>query len=346
MNSQTVFPQYRNLAYTSPMRAFLYGTSAFSFWLTFPRDVGTLSHVDRSALKDCAPTTQLVDHLVKTLPQLPRPYELLVPARTNWPIEDTRAHASTFALCGKPFLRIANGIFAASPELCFVQLARTMSSHELIRAGNALCGLFYLDPTRRGGLGSGHPLTTAHKLASFIERNAGLPGVKAARKALPFLCEKTASPPESFLSMLLELPHRLGGFNLSGFQANQRLASGRKTQTMTDRGSLVPDLLHRESKLAIEYDSNAEHLTSRQVSRDSTKRLALEAKGFKVITVTTKQLASPTAMRHVAEQAAQRRGRRLNPKSTSFDGNQQRLFDLGWNLNSYLSPLWTGEKAN
>lgn len=170
--------------------------------------------------------------------------------------------------------------------------------------------------------------------------------MKTARKALPFLCEKTASPPESFLSMLLELPHRLGGFNLSGFQANQRLASGHKARAITDRGSLVPDLLHRESKLAIEYDSNAEHLTPQQVSRDSTKRLALEAKGFKVITVTTKQLASPKAMRHVAEQAAQRRGRRLNPKSTSFDRNQQRLFDLGWRLDGYLNARWAGQRSN
>lgn len=215
-----------------------------------------------------------------------------------------------------------------------------MSFHELVRAGNALCSLFFLDPLQRGGLGSRQPLTTTRKLANFIEKNAGLPGVKAARKALPLLSERTASPPESFLSMVLELPHRLGGFQLAGFQANQRLASGRKTQTITDRGSLVPDLLHRESKLVIEYDSNAEHLTPQQVSRDATKRLALEAKGFKVITVTTKQLASSQAMYHIAEQAAQRRGRRLNPKSTSFAHNQQLLFSLGWSLDGYLNSTW------
>ncbi len=52
---------------------------------------------------------------------------------------------------GKDFCRVESGVFAL--ELCFVQLAQSLSFHELVRAGNVLCGRFYLDAGKGGELG-------------------------------------------------------------------------------------------------------------------------------------------------------------------------------------------------
>lgn len=46
-----------------------------------------------------------------------------------------------------------SGVFVSCPELCFVQLAQSLSFHELVRAGNVLCGRFYLDAGKGGELG-------------------------------------------------------------------------------------------------------------------------------------------------------------------------------------------------
>ncbi|MEE0043582.1 MAG: hypothetical protein UEX98_00955, partial [Ellagibacter isourolithinifaciens] len=61
---------------------------------------------------------------------------------------------------GKDFCRVESGVFVSCPELCFVQLAQSLSFHELVRAGNVLCGRFYLDAGKGGELGQREPLTS------------------------------------------------------------------------------------------------------------------------------------------------------------------------------------------
>lgn len=131
------------------------------------------------------------------------------------------------------------------------------------------------------------------------------------REALRFVCAEAASPPEVFMRLVLGLPARLGGFGLSGSVMNKRIKPSKRAKALAGRESLVPDLYLPDCKLDIEFDSNAEHLTARQATLDATKRMALESDGLKVITVTTSQLASASAMRHVAQEAARRRGTRL-----------------------------------
>lgn len=72
-----------------------------------------------------------------------------------------------------PFVRIADGVYASCPELCFVQLALVLPLHELLKAGDALCGMFFIDPSSRNGLGSRTPLTSKRRIESFVRRNAG-----------------------------------------------------------------------------------------------------------------------------------------------------------------------------
>ena len=74
---------------------------------------------------------------------------------------------------------------------------------------------------------------------------------------------------------------------LPRLEMNRRVRPSKKARKIAKRETLVPDLCHSESRLAIEYDSNAEDLTSRQIVKDSaSKRLALEADGCGVISVT------------------------------------------------------------
>lgn len=75
-----------------------------------------------------------------------------------------------------------SGVFVSCPELCFVQLAQSLPFHELVRAGNVLCGRFYLDAGKGGELGRREPLTSKRRIEAFIRANPGIKGVKEARR--------------------------------------------------------------------------------------------------------------------------------------------------------------------
>ena len=201
------------------------------------------------------------------------------------------------------FLRIDHGVIVPCPELCFLQLAQSLDLLPLIQAGCFLCATFGLDPSVPSGLMGRTPLTSPRRIGADPERCPGHDGLTRVREALRFVCAEAASPPEVFMRLVLGLPARLGGFGLSGSVMNKRIKPSKRAKALAGRESLVPDLYLPDCKLDIEFDSNAEHLTARQATLDATKRMALESDGLKVITVTTSQLASASAMRHVAQEA-------------------------------------------
>ncbi len=322
------------------MRIFLHGISAFSHWMAASSRPSNTDAVGSRLFIKCAPTRKSKAYLAKALPHIGAPYHIMVAGHTVNSSPDLTPHVSLSAYVGKPFYRIASGIFAPNPELCFVQLATVLSFHELVQAGDALCGAYYIDPSSPNGLGSRKPLTTKKLIAAFLRKNPGLTGAKAARRALKEVVDKTASPPEAFLAMVLGLPFRHGGYQLVNLEVNPRLRPSKTAQAIARRETLVPDLYCANGRIAFEYDSNAEHMTAPQIARDAAKRLALEADGCKVITVTARQLGRRDDIRRIAQQAYKRQGRRLRPQSRRFEQSQQNLFRMGWSLCGYHSPQW------
>ena len=90
----------------------------------------------------------------------------------------------------------------------------------------------------------------------------------------------------------------------------------------------------------MEYDSNAEHLAPSQITQDAKKRLALEADGYAVVTVTTSQLASTESMETVAREIGRRLHRRLRIRASGFHRRQTELYRIGWSLDGYLDQQW------
>ena len=135
--------------------------------------------------------------------------------------------------------------------------------------------------------------------------------------------------------MVMSLAQRYGGYGIPGLELNRRITPSKKAQRLARRETLVPDIMHTPSRLSLEYDSNSEHLTPEQISRDAAKRLALEADGFKVITITARHLSSSEEMRGVAEQSCKRMGRRFQIQSKNFQAQHRLLYASGWSLRAY-----------
>ena len=163
------------------MRLFLFGISAFSYWLTVSVAPRESDKIGAGVFAKCEPSTAAIEHLCAWIPFLPLPVHVSTNAQNRKVPSDIVAHVMSFKLRGKVFCRVGNGLYAASPELCFVQLAQQLSFHELVRAGNVLCGCFFIRPDGTGTLGSRNSLTSKRRIEAFLKRNPGITGAKKAR---------------------------------------------------------------------------------------------------------------------------------------------------------------------
>lgn len=135
MNLPFVRPRYAWAVKLPCMRFVLYGTSSFSYWLSAPCRPSSKSAVGTNALKRCVPTARTVAYLEKISPQIPQPYHALVPDHRKSTVPQAVTHVSIYPYREKPFVRIADGVYASCPELCFVQLALVLPLHELFKSG-------------------------------------------------------------------------------------------------------------------------------------------------------------------------------------------------------------------
>ena len=140
--------------------------------------------------------------------------------------------------------------------------------------------------------------------------------------------------------MVLGLPRLYGGYGLDAGKVNHCMVPSKKAKALSGRSFLVPDLCWPETRLAIEYDSNSEHLSGTQAARDAKKRLALEHDGFRIITVTTSQLGCAADMRSVAEEVARHNGVPLRIRGKQFARKHGELYRAGWSLARYSRAEW------
>lgn len=188
-------------------------------------------------------------------------------------------HTHTHPLPKNSILRIGQGLFVVCPELMFIQNASTLSRIELIRLGYELCGTYRSKNETQYECDS---LTTVKRLKSFIQNASNINGVEKARAALSYIAEKSASPMETALSMLLCLPYRLGGYGLPQPHLNFTIHSN----TISNyTGSYICDLYWEKEKLAVEYDSTQFHADAFHMKKDSTKRNELLGSGIHVVAV-------------------------------------------------------------
>lgn len=318
------------------MRIFLHGITALAYWLTASEPPIDSDRFNARVFFDCRPLQKSVAYVADRFPFLPQPLQVAAPDKVRRMPEGVTSHFLVKRPQGKVFCRIESGVYASSPELCFIQIAQVLPFHELVRAGNALCGTFWLDPAADGRLRSRKPITTKRRLEACLRANPGMLGIKNARAALHWVVEGAASPPEAFLAMVLGLPFRYGGFQMTDLRINKKLPPSKKVRAISGRRYLVPDILIPSAGVAVEYDSTAEHADATQLARDAQKRLALEAEGYKAVTVTARQLASREDMRNVAGQIYRRAGMRLRPQSGSFERQQALLFSMGWSIDGYV----------
>lgn len=215
-------------------------------------------------------------------------------------------------------MRIAPNIYACCPELCFIQMADVLGKPKVYPIGFELMGLYSLARDTPSGItGVEEPAMTGKSLASYLRKLSGIHGVRTATTALPHLIERSRSPMETALALMLSLPCVQGGFGLERPQLNLTIELNKMAQEACGRDHVECDLYFHAARVDLEYDS-VYHNNEHQRRLDTEREAALACMGIQVVRVSIAQLADLDKLEAVARLIANRGRRWYRVRTTKY----------------------------
>lgn len=199
---------------------------------------------------------------------------------TNRPHEVDREGLVVHRRQARLHLHVVDDFPALGPYRTFIDAATRLNERNLLRVGDWLIHTGQVDLTR---------------LRTYVV-GSHLNGVQRARRVAPHLSEGVESVRESdvrWTLMQADLP--APEVNVDLFDDDGRwLARG--------------DLVYRRWKVLVEYDGWHHERDAAQRQWDHLRREALDAAGWRVIVVTSADMASPSAIASRVRQALRQRG--------------------------------------
>ena len=204
-------------------------------------------------------------------------------------------------------LELKKGVYVASVALCLIHASRGLSNLELIRLCYEVCSCYEIVWVCGGEHGGGdisgdsvfpgdvrgrfesrecQPLTTVAQLSASLAHFDGIMGASRILKALRYVANGSASPRETDMAMLAWCPHYLGGYGFRVALMNHTILIDGKQRRC--------DLLFKDERVGVEYDSDVWHAGSVKNSIDSARQKQIEQKGYRVISITNGELKDYT----------------------------------------------------
>lgn len=230
------------------------------------------------------------------------------------------------------FFRLRGAELVTSPELTFLQMARTLDDDLLILYGYELCGYFARSREEPGFVNC-PALTSRARLEAYLdrvealrrERGEGMPwGLGPARRALRHVRDLAASPEEAVVSMVLTLPSRRGGYAIPEARLNERVTLGARVARLFGIDSFVCDLSWDGGARVLEYQGSQHKLRSRK-AYDMRKGNVLVADERSVIKMDRSMLSSRDRMDEVAKAVSRTLGIPWREPSASVATRRIRL---------------------
>lgn len=287
-------------------------------------------------LDDCACSLRQVESF--SLPFLvdnERLLHVLVPSREK--MHRSKTHICHVMMGDVPrgaFCKIGDGVYVASAELLFVEMASKLTFVELILLGLELCGTYTLHSDGSGNAEGCPAATNKRQLSSFVERAQGMRGAAMARRAIRWVVDRSNSPMESALMLFLCLPVRMGGYAFRLPDLNPSMNLGKKAARMLDHDSMRCDLHWVKERVAIEYNSSQEHLNPNAAAQDARRANTLRYKEVDLITVTPQMIVDHVQFDGVVKQLAKALGVRMDSRKLLYSKARRELRDQ-------LFPWWT-----
>lgn len=282
---------------------------------------------NRSDVSGCG--VDLLDECGKRPEWLGSPVDLLLPSREKrGRVSGVRYHVCFSQIPPGSVTRVADDVYVTSPELTFVQLGRAGSVPFLAQYAMELCGGYALTPWGQHGFEPRAPLCDLAGLGRFVGSCGSMQGARKAAEALRLAGERSMSPAETRLFLMLTLPRRLYGYGLPRPQLNQIIDIPPDAQRRLGTDYLVVDLLFPGHGLVVEYDSRAFHGTPARLDHDDDRREVLQDMGYDVVVVRAERLENHRRFDGLVRQTIARRLRlEVPPMDARFARGVQNLRD-------------------
>ncbi len=190
-------------------------------------------------------------------------------------------------------LEVDEGVYAAGPELCFVQMAREVSFLGAVVLGCELCGRYAHFSQMVSGYYERPTLTSVEKIADALDAIEGLYGLSKAREALRWIRDGARSPMETVMSCLLHLPKEHGGLAFAAPQLNYEVKLDAVAAAVAGTATCSIDAAHPEKRQGLEYDSKEFHP---DLVRARRRREALQHMGWDIYTIDLDQMRNPVEL--------------------------------------------------
>lgn len=222
-------------------------------------------------------------------------------------------------------LRVDDGLYVVSPELCLMQQAGVMHPVNLCQMlGRYLATASSYESQDGKRLNRRSQLTDEERLARFLRGVRGSRGRGVLIDALEWTCPRAASPQETNLQLALTLPPSFGGFGLKRPMMNKEIKLNELERRLCQREFIRIDLLW-QGGFGLEYQGE-DH--ANQLDEDYARFLAAHAHGIDIWFVANGQLADPVQMNYIAEHVAMLTGRRARGMRWPKRGEVQWLLEV------------------
>lgn len=150
------------------------------------------------------------------------------------------------------------------------------------------------------------PLAPLADVGAYLECLPSSSGIMRARRAVELAFDRSASPMETSLALILTLPLGFGGFDLPRPHLNQEICLPEGLPGLPGRRCVRPDLCWERERVAVEYDGDPFHPAGSPevLAADNERQNALTALGYRVLRVRFPQVASPRRISLLAQQLA------------------------------------------
>lgn len=309
-------------------RLFLGYETAFWIW----RKAGSLAFsvlrpTRVRSLVGGAPSRDKVDSFLADHPDLATDVvDVIVRTGDQRNIVGIKNHTRSTPLPDRSFYQLEQGVYVASPELCLLQLASTLTEPQAVKLAMEMCGSYAIDVhDDEMGFAKRPPLTDAAKLSAYAARLHKPGGGAKALRHLRYIADNSASPRETALCMLLCMPPRFGGYGIALPELNRRIELTPREQLAVGVHHFDCDLYWPGSRVAVEYDSAQFHAAHEKQERDAIRRNMLQYKGVHVITATRLQVNSEAQFDKLAIQVARKVGKRLRAPAKEHVAERAKL---------------------
>ncbi len=240
---------------------------------------------------------------------LSTPVEFLASAQeADRELPQLRLQPVPSGLSGNEVVRVSERLYVTAPATSLAWVARRHGVIGLLRLLYEFCGCYAVDLGRPAGFKGVGPLVTWGELYELGGGGAGARGAALLRRLLPFVAEECASPVQAAVIALLCLPPSMGGVGLPLPEANRPVLPGDQATPVRDGCPYVVDAVWEWAKAVVEYDSGAGYPGVHTAPRHSARRLALEARGYRVVGLAGPELADEDLFLGAALELAARLG--------------------------------------